>query len=183
MKKTINSTETLRYTVFKTGWGYFGIVGLGGNLVQTYLPMKSATALEKIILTIFTEKYRLIIEQDECLFKPVQKRIISYFNGEPVDFADVPIALPENLSEFSRQVLACCRKIKFGQVLTYSQLAQKATRPKAARAVGNILSKNRLPLIIGCHRIIRNDGKPGGFTAPGGLDLKLKLLDHEKHNR
>jgi O-6-methylguanine DNA methyltransferase len=59
-------------------------------------------------------------------------------------------------------------------------LARKAGYPNAGRAVGNVLAKNPLPLIIPCHRVIRSDGKLGGFSAPSGKKLKKRLLVQEK---
>jgi methylated-DNA-[protein]-cysteine S-methyltransferase len=70
--------------------------------------------------------------------------------------------------------------IPYGHTTTYSHLAATANHSKAARAVGSALSKNPLPLIIPCHRVIKKNGKPGGFTAPGGTKTKQKLLNHEQ---
>ncbi len=92
---------------------------------------------------------------------------------------DIPIVL-DGLGDFCRSVLITCRNIKFGEVLTYSALAKKMGRPTASRAVGNALAQNPLPLIIPCHRVVRSDGKIGGFTTPGGKKLKAKLLKHEQ---
>lgn len=100
--------------------------------------------------------------------------------------ADIPIVLVrkdsigDGLSDFCSSVLTACRDIKFGEVVTYSALTKKLGRPNAARAVGNALSKNPLPLIIPCHRVVRSDGKIGGFSAAGGMNTKAKLLKHEQ---
>jgi O-6-methylguanine DNA methyltransferase len=76
--------------------------------------------------------------------------------------------------------LSKCRYVRFGQTITYTQLAEKIGRPLAARAVGNALAKNPLPLIIPCHRIIRSDGSAGKFSTAGGSKLKRKLIKHEQ---
>ena len=75
--------------------------------------------------------------------------------------------------------MTACRDIKFGQTISYSGLAKRIGRAGSARAVGNALAKNPLPLIIPCHRVVRNDGKIGGFSAKGGITLKKKMLELE----
>lgn len=81
------------------------------------------------------------------------------------------------LSEFTRRVLGICVRISPGQTLTYGELARKAGNPKAARAVGQVMAKNRFPLLIPCHRVVRSNGNPGGFG--GGRNMKQKLLAME----
>jgi methylated-DNA-[protein]-cysteine S-methyltransferase len=99
-----------------------------------------------------------------------------------VDFGfDVSVSL-DGFSDFQKAVLATCRSVRFGQTTTYVELAKKLSRPAAARAVGNALAKNPLPLIIPCHRVIRSDGKIGGFSAPGGTHTKSELIKFEKNS-
>ena len=86
----------------------------------------------------------------------------------------------DGLSPFYKSVLTACKFVRFGQTINYGELAKKAGRPSSARAVGNALARNPLPLIIPCHRVIRSDGSLGGFSALGGLSLKRKLLAHEQ---
>ena len=70
-------------------------------------------------------------------------------------------------------------KIKYGKVSTYGKIAKKVgTSP---RYVGNVCGQNKLLLIIPCHRVIRSDGKLGGFSGKGGIKLKKRLLNLEKH--
>ncbi len=78
---------------------------------------------------------------------------------------------------FSVRVNAVVAKIPKGKTLTYKQVAALAGRPRAFRAVGNILNKNYDPTIP-CHRVIRSDGKPGGYNR--GKDKKIQLLRKEK---
>ncbi|MFA6601598.1 MAG: MGMT family protein [Candidatus Paceibacterota bacterium] len=78
---------------------------------------------------------------------------------------------------FTQKVHAVVKKIPKGKTLTYTQVAVKAGRPKAARAVGNILNKNYDPAIP-CHRVIRSDGKLGGYNR--GAGKKRIILEKEK---
>jgi methylated-DNA-[protein]-cysteine S-methyltransferase len=103
------------------------------------------------------------------------QRLQAYAGGQPVDFRDVRIDL-EGLSAFQRDVLHQCRQIPYGKTVTYGELAAKAGYPRAARAVGNCLAANRVPLIIPCHRVVASDGRAGGFSAPGGTEMKRRLL-------
>lgn len=77
---------------------------------------------------------------------------------------------------FKENVYAVLRKIPKGSVLTYKEVARRAGRPKAWRAVGNILNKNRDPRVP-CHRVIRSDGKIGGYA--GGRENKIRILKKE----
>jgi O-6-methylguanine DNA methyltransferase len=80
------------------------------------------------------------------------------------------------MSEFSRRVLAVVAKIPRGQTMTYQAVAAAAGRPKAYRAVGNILNKNHNPK-ISCHRVIRSDGRTGGYNR--GAAKKAEILRQE----
>ena len=81
------------------------------------------------------------------------------------------------MKTFSDRVYAVVAKIPKGKTMTYGQVAAKAGKPKAARAVGMLMSKNYNPKIP-CHRVVRSDGKLGGYNR-GGLSRKLKILREE----
>jgi methylated-DNA-[protein]-cysteine S-methyltransferase len=80
------------------------------------------------------------------------------------------------MKKFSEKVYQIVAKIPRGKVLTYKEIAKRAGSPKAYRAVGNILSKNR-NLKVPCHRVIRSDGKAGGYNR--GARRKLEMLRKE----
>ncbi len=111
----------------------------------------------------------------------VQKLNI-YAEGERVDFDDVAVDLGRT-SEFRRRVLAACRAIGYGETQTYADLARTAGSPRAARAVGNIMASNRVPLIIPCHRVVGCGNSLGGFSAPDGIRMKERLLAMETASR
>ena len=71
------------------------------------------------------------------------------------------------------------KKIPLGEVRTYKQVAKAVDRPLAVRAVANAIGKNPFPIKIPCHRVIRSDGKLGGYSGPGGLKKKKLLLKKE----
>lgn len=79
-------------------------------------------------------------------------------------------------NSFTQAVYEVVKKIPEGRVLTYQEVAKRAGRPKAYRAVGNVLNRNFDPNIP-CHRVIRSDGKTGGYNR--GAEQKAKLLRFE----
>ncbi|MHC4624445.1 MAG: methylated-DNA--[protein]-cysteine S-methyltransferase [Planctomycetota bacterium] len=169
-------TTAVRYTVFETRWGYFGLAGAGAGLLRTCLPMPNASRVESLLLENHPSA-----RHEKGLFRPLQEQITAYFQGSYVDFdADMPVLFMD-LSSFARSVLAACRGVRYGRTISYGQLAAKAGSPKAARAIGGVMARNPLPLIIPCHRIVRADGRIGGFSAIGGISLKKKMLEMESH--
>jgi methylated-DNA-[protein]-cysteine S-methyltransferase len=106
------------------------------------------------------------------------EKLRRFADGEPVEFFDVPLAL-DRLSPFARRVVEACRRIPWGQVRTYGQLAAVCGSPGAARAVGSVMAKNRFPLIVPCHRVLASGGELGGYSAPDGLRMKRRLLEME----
>ena len=109
-------------------------------------------------------------------------RIRGLLQGKPDDLRDIPVDLGSS-SEFSRKVLRILRKVKPGQVITYGQLAERAGRPGAARAVGRIMGANPVPVIVPCHRCMGADGSLTGFSTAGGTGLKARLLFIEGFER
>jgi len=166
--------KVLKYVIFETKWGYFGLAGTESALCRTQLPGPELKKIESQLLKNLPDA-----QFDETFFKILQEQIAAYFEGSCVNFSsDIPVVL-DGFGGFSREVLTACRNIRFGETITYCGLAKKAGRPAASRAVGNALAKNPLPLIIPCHRVLRTDGKLGGFSAPGGISFKKRLLTLE----
>ena len=85
----------------------------------------------------------------------------------------------EKCTTFQRRVYEALLRIPRGQVRTYSQVARMIGRPQAARAVGQALKRNRWAPEIPCHRVIASGGRLGGYSAPGGLAEKRRLLRRE----
>ena len=167
--------KVTKYTIFQTKWGYFGLAGTEYGLCRTQLPGSNPEKIKTLLL-----KNDPVAQHDKNFCKILQQQIAAYFEGNNIKFSrDIYLNL-DGLSSFSISVLKACRKIENGRMITYGQLAKKAGRPKASRAVGSVMAKNPMPLIIPCHRIIRSDGKMGGFSAPGGITLKNKMLELER---
>ncbi len=82
-------------------------------------------------------------------------------------------------TKFQIKVWKYLKKIRKGNVKTYKEVAIGIKKPKSARAVANACGKNPYAPIIPCHRVIRSDGSLGGYSAPGGIKIKKKLLKKE----
>ena len=82
-------------------------------------------------------------------------------------------------TKFQQQVWRYLQKIPYGKVKTYKEIAIKLNKPNSARAIANACAKNPNAPSIPCHRVIRSDGKLGGYSGPGGVKMKEKLLKKE----
>ena len=111
-----------------------------------------------------------------CQLREQLKRFAA---GGHETFGDVALHT-RHLTPFAARITAECRAIARGEVMTYAQLATRAGRPGAARAVGNVMASNRFPLVVPCHRVVGSGGSLGGYSAPGGLDTKRHLLAMEQ---
>jgi methylated-DNA-[protein]-cysteine S-methyltransferase len=168
----------MKYVIFKTEIGFFGILTQKGTIVQTSLPTKERKTAKNNLLN--SQKNA---KQDPSLLLKLQTQIKLYFEGKNIDFnADIDLNL-EGLTQFSQDILKACQKIPYGQTVSYKKLAEMANHPKAARAVGNVMGNNPIPLIIPCHRVIKSNGSIGGFqrNTPGAQDLKKRMLELERN--
>src|SRR5262245_8837131 len=91
--------------------------------------------------------------------------------GIALDFDGVPA--------FHRRVYQIARSIPPGETLTYGEVARRLGDPLRAREVGQALARNPFPIVVPCHRVLAAHGKSGGFSAPGGVSTKLRLLEIE----
>ncbi|NLW85026.1 MAG: methylated-DNA--[protein]-cysteine S-methyltransferase [Phycisphaerae bacterium] len=161
------------YSIFKTRWGWFGLLGNEKGLVGACLPLDAREDVVSYLLKDGCQSARPI-----KTFGQSQERVAAYFEGQCVDFSDVAVDL-SGFEPFELAVLLTLRGIPYGQTSDYTDLAIRSSRPRAVRAVANAVGKNPLPLIIPCHRVLRKDGSLGGFSAPGGIHTKKRLLDWE----
>jgi len=102
--------------------------------------------------------------------------IVALLEGESRDLTDVPLEFDDSVPEFHRRVYDVARTIKPGTTLSYGEIAARVGDPDSARAVGQALGRNPIPIIVPCHRVLAADGGTGGFSAPGGTATKLRLL-------
>jgi O-6-methylguanine DNA methyltransferase len=195
-------SEALIVSIFKTKWGWFGLAATENGVLKTCLPLKSRSAVEEEMVKVGRMGIGCSHQSslkgwyyEEPAFpkwlRPLEDAIKAYFEGtynadsrvaqppSAVVFDQIPVDL-STVNPFSRSVLTACRQVLCGQTVTYSQLAKMADKPKAVRAVATAVANNPIPLIIPCHRVICANGSLGGFSAPGGIKTKSRLLDLEK---
>ncbi len=104
----------------------------------------------------------------------MRRELDEYFEGRRRDF-DLPLDL--RVAPFHEAVLHELARVPYGQVDTYGHLAALVGRPKAARAVGTVMNRNPIPIVLPCHRIVGANGSLTGYA--GGLDIKRQLLELE----
>jgi methylated-DNA-[protein]-cysteine S-methyltransferase len=105
----------------------------------------------------------------------VRRELDEYFEGRRKHF-DVPLDW-SLVTGFNRKVLEATARIPYGGVSTYADMARSAGSPRAARAAGNALHNNPIPIVVPCHRVLHSGGGLGGYG--GGLDMKKRLLTLE----
>jgi len=106
------------------------------------------------------------------------KLLDDYFSSKRTDFSSLPLDL-DGCSEFRLRVYRAAGKIPYGRTSSYEAVAAGAGNARASRAVGMAMKRNRLPIVIPCHRVVRKDGSPGGFSSPDGPGMKKRLLAME----
>lgn len=122
----------------------------------------------------FVNFYKNLSTNDENL-KLCIDELNRYFKGNLVNFS---VKLNITGTKFEKDVYNALLKIPYGEVRTYKEIAESINHPKAYRAVGNANSKNKIPIIVPCHRVVSNSGI-GGYT--GGIIIKENLLKIEKY--
>jgi methylated-DNA-[protein]-cysteine S-methyltransferase len=174
---TNRASSPSRVLAFPTDLGWVATVWQGERLTElTFGHRYSHAAIKALKLPDAAPDAMTIDAQAQTAFA---QRVQAYATGHPDDFSDVPIAL-DGCTDFQRRVLRQCRRIAHGRTMTYAELAARAGAARAARAVGGVMARNRIPLVIPCHRVVGSGGALGGFSAPDGIRMKRRLLELEK---
>ena len=160
---------------FETSFGWVALLGADSGIRRSSLPCDSPDAC---VSDLGAEAEGAVAAPER--FAELQRRLVAYFDGQDENFDDVPLDL-DGAAEFHRRAWAACRTIPRGETRTYKWLARAAGSPKAARAAGQSMAKNKAPIIVPCHRVIGTDGGLRGFgSGKTRLDLKRRLLDMER---
>lgn len=158
--------------LFPTNLGWMAVAWRGEQISRLTIghPSAAAAAASLDLDAVTTDRCGL-----PPLVADLVDRLQRYCDGESVAFDDVPVDL-SHLTPFQSKVVRACRKIGRGRTRTYGELAAAAGSPGASRAVGSVMARNRLPIIIPCHRVVASGGSLGGFSAPQGICLKERML-------
>jgi methylated-DNA-[protein]-cysteine S-methyltransferase len=104
-----------------------------------------------------------------------RKQLKDYFSGALKEF-HLPVQVLSG-TDFEKKVWLSLKEVPYGETRTYKWLAERVGSPKGSRAVGQALSRNPIPIVLPCHRVIESDGSLGGYS--GGVGIKRRLLDME----
>lgn len=161
-------------SVFKTSLGWFSLMGQVGHLIAVKISHPNRDAA---LAACRADESANGCEVQISDWNPdLRQKLEAFTAGTRISFSDVTLAYRRPLPEFRQQVILATRTIPYGSTMTYLEVASLAGSPRAARAVGSSMATNRFPIIVPCHRVVASGGKLGGFTAPGGIDLKQQLL-------
>ncbi|KGB53421.1 Methylated-DNA--protein-cysteine methyltransferase [Sphingopyxis sp. LC81] len=164
------------YQLFETGAGIAAIGWTSTGITSFRLPAPTAAETERAILRRQPDAVRT---EPPAEIAAVIDAAIRYFEGERIEFFEVPVDLGEQPLFFA-QVYTFVRKLGWGETTTYGAVARALDAgPEHARAVGQAMATNPVPLIIPCHRVMAAGGGIGGFSAPGGSQSKARMLELE----
>ena len=165
--------SSLQYVLFPSELGWMAMAGAGRTVTRLAFGYSTPAAAYRALGSEADDASR-----DDVWFGELVERLQAYAVGTRDDFRDIRVEL-EKFTDFQRRVIENCRKIPPGLTVSYAQLAIAAGCPGAARAVGNVMRSNPVPLVVPCHRVVGSGGGLGGYSAQGGLRTKRRLLDME----
>ena len=175
---TTNKPADPGYALFDTAIGRCALVWRGGLVIGAALPEAGdERARERL-----AERFPKAVEAEPPPFAAEAiARIVNLLDGQRSDLCDIPLDLRG--SELELAVWAAARRIPCGEVRSYGDIAREIGAPQAAQAVGVALGRNPAPIIVPCHRVLAADGRSGGFSAPGGVATKFRILEIEGAKR
>jgi methylated-DNA-[protein]-cysteine S-methyltransferase len=167
---------TVHYHIFETPRGFCAIAWNDKGVVRFRLPGANAEATEQSLLRRLPDATPAALPPDIAEAVRSAQR---YFAGEKTDFSAVPADLGKQTDLFEK-IYAAARQLGYGETTTYGAMAKRFGDDwEIAREVGQAMAKNPIPLIVPCHRVLAAGGKVGGFSAPGGSETKLRMLEME----
>jgi methylated-DNA-[protein]-cysteine S-methyltransferase len=164
------------FTLFDTAIGQCGIAWGPRGIVGVQLPERHATATREHL----QRRYPDVVEASP---PPEVQRAIddiaALLRGELRDLSNAVLDM-QGIPSFRKRLYAALRNIPPGSTVTYGDLALQIGDGCTARDVGETMGKNPFPIIVPCHRVLAANGKMGGFSAPGGVATKLRMLNIEQ---
>ncbi len=158
------------YDVFESSWGWVAVCGSSKGIRYSTLPEPTP---DRAVADLEELMGRPLPEQKPGAFDGYERQLTEYLNGERASW-ELELDL-DGATPFFRRAWDACRSIPAGETRTYEWLAASAGNVKAARGAGQAMARNRIPIVIPCHRVIGKDGGLHGFAGPG-LPMKARLL-------
>ncbi len=160
------------FALFETAIGLCGIAWTEHGICRVQLPEQNTEGTRARL-------QRRLRDVRETVPTDVVQRAIddiaALLAGRASDLCDIPLDL-HRVPTFHQRVYAAARRIRPGTTASYGEIAVQLGEPGAARAVGQALGRNPVPLIVPCHRVLAAGGKFGGFSGFGGVATKMRLL-------
>jgi methylated-DNA-[protein]-cysteine S-methyltransferase len=154
--------------IFETALGTCGVTWSELGLTEVQLPRTRSLTTER----------RVDGNDVPGTVRDAVRAIVALLDGERLDLRDVAVD-ERPVDDFRRRVYAATRAVGPGQIATYGEIARAVGAPGAARAVGVALGQNPCPVVVPCHRVLAADGSLHGFSAPGGITTKRRMLEIE----
>lgn len=170
--------QLVRFAIFATVLGHCGIVWTNRGIAGFSLPEGSEEKTRARLKKRFPEAVEAPPSAD---IQRIISDAIALIAGKKIDFSYVTLD-HDPLPDFSKRVYDVVRTIPIGHTLTYGDIAKKLGDVALSREVGQAMGRNPTPIIMPCHRVVAASGKTGGFSAPGGVDTKMKLLSIERRH-
>jgi methylated-DNA-[protein]-cysteine S-methyltransferase len=161
-----------QYALFETAIGTAGIAWGEAGLVAVHLPERDPATARRGFVRRFPEAAEAEPTPDVARTIAAIRELLA---GQPADLTTVTLDLSRT-PDFHARVYEIARTIPAGETLTYGEIAERLGDKLLARDVGQALGRNPWPIVVPCHRVVAAGGKPGGFSARGGVNTKLKLL-------
>lgn len=163
------------YALFDTPIGRCAIVWRAAHVIGVQFPEARASTLRAELRRRFPAHTEL---PPPPRIKSALQSITELLRGRALDLSSIPLDM-RGLPPFHQRVYQAARAIPAGTTRSYGELAARIGKPGAARAVGQALGRNPFAIVVPCHRVVAAGGKIGGFSAPGGIQIKQQLLTIE----
>jgi len=173
------TNKPTHFVLFETAIGRCALLWRGGLVVGAALPESDDAALRRSLERRFPGAQEA---DPPAVAAEAIALVVRLLLGEKADLRGVPVGL-DGASALERKVYDAARAIPCGEVRTYGEIARAIGAPGAAQAVGAALGRNPVPIVIPCHRVLAGGGRSGGFSAPGGVATKFRMLEIEGARR
>lgn len=163
------------YALVPTAIGTGAVAWRGDLVTAVALPGETLAATERQVWRTAGPSVGRAPSEPPPVVRDVLDRMVRLLEGEPEDLSDVEVVV-DHPSDFARRVHEVVRAIPPGETLTYGEVAARVGEPGGAQAVGRVMGSNPVPIVVPCHRVVGAGGAPVGFSAPGGVATKQRIL-------
>ena len=161
-----------QFTTYRTTLGWAGLAWDDGGIVRAGLAEPDRERVRRAMRRRLPGAFEA---SPTAEIAAAAQAIAGLFDGQPGDLTSLRLDM-DGVQPFDRAVYAAARAIAPGETATYGELAARIGAPRQARDVGTARARNPFAPVVPCHRVVAADGGLGGFSAPGGVETKRRLL-------